>query len=541
VTVISSIETILKTEGPCLSSRLCARLGQNGLSNTAARQRVARANGAVKRLQGLVFPRGTRFLYHESTFNSDLYWQALVRDIGEASPAYAAAVAALRARGGIVPRAWWDIVSGSPLRQKGQIASETVLERLLRVRLVELVDLAGIGPCVALAGNGCFGRLHDEALKARLVTEKILLLAVRDWARKLGAASYDKIALRDDSGGPPRVGTFAWDLTGPSYLRPMIRRGSDGKPKPGFLACDVLIGDGVDDGAIAAFVRKCQIMAGLKRMPALFPILIADRFSREAFNRGRSHGVMMATPGTLFGREVAAGLATLLQTLTKAAAVAVRRPELIGELFDKLGRIEGAAANLRGALFEMVVGHCVVQIDCGTIDIGKKIADPQSGQRAEIDVFRVKGHLEVWSYECKAHQPSEIVGRTAIEEWLTRKVPLIHRVLRQENRFPDSTFHFEFWTCGSFSPEAEALLKETAAQTKRYVIGWKDGAAVRDYAAKLRPKAVAEMLDQHFFAHPLTLIDRRNEPGSPVIGDIDFGDLIDGGNKEPDNLEAILS
>ena len=131
-----SIERILETEGPLLSSRLCAILEERGLSAAAARQRISRANddfGDVKRLHGLVFPRGVRFLYHDSTFNSERYWGALLRDIGEASPAYAAAIAALQARGGIVPRGHWDIVSGSPLRQKGQISSETVLERLSRV------------------------------------------------------------------------------------------------------------------------------------------------------------------------------------------------------------------------------------------------------------------------------------------------------------------------------------------------------------------------------------------------------------------------
>jgi hypothetical protein len=154
-----SIEAILKSEGPCLSSRLGARLEQAGLSAAAARQRIARSNGPIKRLQGLIFPRGARFLYHQSSFNSDRYWEALIRDIGEASPAYAAAVAALMARGCIVPQTYWDVVSGSPLRQRGQVASQTVLERLLAVRLVENVDVIGVGPCVAMAASGFFRAL----------------------------------------------------------------------------------------------------------------------------------------------------------------------------------------------------------------------------------------------------------------------------------------------------------------------------------------------------------------------------------------------
>jgi hypothetical protein len=108
--------------------------------------------------------------------------------------------------------------------------SETVLERLLAVRVVELIEVDGVGPCVALAANGYFANIPISMLKARLATEKILLLAVKDWARKLGIVSYDKVMVRDDIQGPPKVGTFAWDLSGPSYLRSIVRHQVDGKP-----------------------------------------------------------------------------------------------------------------------------------------------------------------------------------------------------------------------------------------------------------------------------------------------------------------------
>jgi hypothetical protein len=424
----------------------------------------------------------------------------------------------LQARGGIVPRSHFDIASGSPLRQKGQIASEIVLERLLQVRLLEQIDVDGVGPCVAVGANGHLDRAPLSALKARLITEKILLLSVKEWARRLGFASYDKVLLRDDPGGPPRVGTMLWDATGPSYLRPMIRRDADGKPKPGFLVCDVVLGgEGMNEQAVAAFVRKCQLLSGFNRMGPLLPMLIADGYLREGFNLGRSHGIVMATPGSLFGREIAAGLAALLQTLTRAAAVAVGRPEIIGELFNKLGAIEGAAANLRGALFEMLVGHCIVKIDDGSIDIGKAVTDPDTGKTAEIDVFRVKEHREVWSYECKAHQPGEIVTPEAAEHWITDRVPLIHRSLRREQRFQECSFYYEYWTCGSFAPEALKLLKRAASETSRYAIGWKDGDAVRSYVAKVRPKSVARMFDQHFFQHPIVIFQKRHEaPAAPL-------------------------
>lgn len=529
-----NIEQILKSNGPYLSSRLCAELEAHGVSAQAARQRVSRANGPVKRLQGLVFPRGVRFLYHESTFNSHRYWEALIRDINEASPAYAPAIGALAARGGIVPLAHFDIVSGAPILQRGQIASSTVLERLLSVRLVERCEIPGIGPCVALSANGYFDRASESALKARLVTEKILLLAVKDWARKLGVASYDKITVRPDHNvDAPQVGTFRWDLAGPSYLSSMVRRDARGKPKPGFLVCDAVVGTEVNEFAIAAFVRKCQLLSYLRRVPPVLPLLIADRFTREAFQLGRSHGIMMATPGTLFGREVAQGLASLLVTLNKAAAVAAKNPEIISELFDKLSSIEGAAANLRGALFEMLVGHCVQKRDDGLIDIGKRLVDGSTGKSADVDVFRIKEHREVWCYECKGHQPTELVTLSAVEHWLHDRVPIMHAALKHEQRFQGCEFHYEYWTCGSFSPEAISFLEDARSKIKRYQVGWRDGPGVRAYAAAVRPGTVAKVLDEHFFKHPLARIDHKYD-GSAAIRDITLDMELSGPDDEMD-------
>ena len=146
----------------------------------------------------------------------------------------------------------------------------------------------------------------------------------------------------------PKFGTCCWDLCGPSYLRPFVTRDGGGKPKPGFIVCDTFVNDGLGAEEIKYFLRKCQLVGSFPKLSLLLPILVAERYSNEAFALGRSEGILMATPRTLFGEEVAAALSSLLVTLTKAAAVAAGNPDKIYELFSMLGRIEGAAANLRG-------------------------------------------------------------------------------------------------------------------------------------------------------------------------------------------------
>jgi hypothetical protein len=533
-----SIERLLLEDGACLSTSLCRKLEELGVSPEAARQRVSRANGkTVRRLGGIAFPKGTRFLYHERSFNSPDYWGALVRDLSTASPAYGPAVAAMLARGRIVPLSHFSIVSGSPMRQRGQISSEAVLDRLLGVNVLKHTEVDGIGPCVALAAGGYFPPVNRTKLVARLTTEKILLLAVRDWARRLGWGSYDKIAVRDEGDAQPTYGTFNWDLCGPSYIRPLVRR-DNGKPSPGFLVCDVLTGD-MDELAIAAFLRKCKLSWGMRKLAPMLPVLVADRFTREAFRLGRSHGIVMATPNSLFGRDVAIGLATLLQTLTKAAAVAVKRPDVISELFDKLSQIEGAAANLRGALFELIMGHAVHAREGGLIDIGKRIIDGYSGDKAEIDVLRIKENQEVWIYEGKAHQPSEIISGEAIDRWLRERVSLIHRILRAEPRFQGCEFHFEYWTTGRLSAEARTILETVHQKTRRYSIGYKEGPDVRKYVAKLRSPGLLATLDQHYFDHPLARFDRKYDAEaalSEISIDLSLGDVAEDSDALPSPL-----
>lgn len=529
---------LLKRNGPSLSSDLARELEATGLSPEAARKRISRGVAGVNRLAGLVFPKGVRFFYLESDYNGERYWRALAEAAGKASPAYGAALAALEARGGIIPIDQFSIICGSPVRQAGQISSENVLKRLEAVKLVRRADLDGLGTCIMLGGNGFIGGVDVDGLRARLITENILLLAVRDWARKLGMASYDRIEVRGIDAALPRYGTFNWDLCGPSYLAPMVRYDKTGKPKPGFLVCDTVSGETIDERAIAAFIRKCKLSASLRNLPPVMPILIADRFTREAFRLGKSYGIVMATPYSLFGREVAIGLATLLTTLGKAAAIAVSKPEVITELFDRLGQIEGAAGNLRGALFEMIVAHAVQRESGGSIDIGLRVKS-NLGFRAEIDVLRAKA-AEVRCYECKGYQPDHLVGLDEVKRWVEEKVPGTYQVLRAQERFAAPTaVHFEFWTSGGFTAEAIAFLNAAKAKTKRYGIHYRGGADVRKFVAAVNAPGLVKTLDEHYFNHPLTRTNAKYDAPAALDAVELSLELELGGGVDDDDDEGV--
>jgi hypothetical protein len=501
---MNKIIQLLNDRGPSLSSTIAAILRDEGRSPEAARQLVSRLPEDVRVLHGLPFPKRARFLYLQKQFSTDRYWDALTTAIDQASPAYSAALAGMRSRGGFVPSRHFEIVSGSPVKQKGQIAGLTVLDRLCSIDLMSKNDIEGVGECVLLSGeiadSNSLGRL-----RARLLTENVLLDAIRSWAGKMNLASPKATRIRDED-PVPQFATCRFDLCGPCYLRP-IRRFSEQKLVPGFLVADVVVGAQLDKAAVGAFLRKCDLLGHLRNASPFLPMLLADGFSRDALRECRTLGVIATTPETLFGQDVARALGDLLRTLSNAAAVAAANPDRIEDLFSRLSAIEGAAGNLRGALFELIVGHMVRAIEGGSIDIGTLVRSPKDGKSAEIDV-RLVNERKVLVCECKGYQPSAVVQKEEVESWLTRRLPTIYSAHKSEGRFSDSTFRFEFWTCGTFHPEAAQLLQGAKSATKKYQIDWRDGAAVKEYSNQLKAPGIRKMLDEHYFKHPLSSVEQ---------------------------------
>ena len=419
------------------ASRLASALtGEYGLSSDAARKRVSRVSPPIRKFPIRLLPKNEAFLYREGDQNSEKFWAALLRDLRESGSIYGLALDGLMARGGLAQRASFNVVAGSPEAQKKQVPLSRVLDNLARADLVERLEIGEMGECIGLNPN-IFGNADRLTFRARKIAEDVLMNGLREWARKLGMASYNAIDIRA-ADHAPKFCTFYWDLSGPSYLAPLTSGGAE-ELKPGFFVADVFCGGTLDIANIQYFLRKARMLKAMRRVVPFMPLLLADEYTREALWAGRSAGVVMATTRNLFGETVAEAISTLIDTLTRAAAVAVGDPDRVIGLLSDLSAIEGAAGNLRGALFEMIVGYLVQEVDGTSIDIGEIVHDPKSHQPAEIDVRRVKGRQECWFYECRARQPSDRIGADVITTWIER-VNRILRFHRAERRFQGLPF-----------------------------------------------------------------------------------------------------
>ena len=502
-----SLTRLLQTLRPCLSTELVAALVKEGVAPATARQRVSRST-EIKKLAHLVFPRGARFVYLQSDYASPEFWHELVKRLLQHSASYGGGLAALMARGGVMPVRHFLIACGAPIAQKGHIPAQGVLDRLKSAQLVTCFDAPGIGECIELAQTVEATPWELNRLRARLNTEAVLLSAVKDWARNLALVSYNTVALRDTDDGQPRVGTFNWDLTGASYLGPLTQWDkAANKKKPGYLVCDVLLGVNVAAHELQPFINKCTSLRALAKVGRCMQVFVADGYTPEAFALARENGVVPATTTSLFGLEVAKALRELTDIL-KDAYLRPDSFDRVAAVFDKLSHIEGAATNLRGALFEYIVADLVRQRDPHTsIDLNEILKDDAGGQ-AEVDVLVYHANQSVRFIECKGYKPGGTVPDEMVEVWLKERIPVMRRSPQATWQWRECRQVFEYWTSGVLSVRARGLIADEAARVKRYDLRVVEGDELGRLVAGTNSTALKMTFRQHFQAHPLSEIER---------------------------------
>ncbi|WP_052382329.1 hypothetical protein [Paraburkholderia kururiensis] len=412
------LERLLADNGPMLSSELTRLLVDgHGVADAAARKRVSRLSPGIGRVS-IKFPRNASFLYLKRFFGTDQYWNNLTQAFLSTNSIYGLALAALRQRGDVMPASHWPIACGA-VKQKKHLAPETVLKNLLAAGVLTQHVVPSVGDCIGLAQGRDRYENASANLRARMLTESILLGAIKNWVRNLGLVSYGTVAMRGDGEALPMVGTAAWDLTAPSYLFPLLRR-SGADAKPGFFACDVLLGVDVNEDGLKPFIHKCNALRNLKNVGPCIQMFVAHRYTSAAFELAKQSGVMPATPETLFGTEVAEGLAQLLSVLRNALDSAIN-PQFLDEVFTRLGKIEGAANNLRGALFEYLVADIARKEGSYQIRMNQHFRD-ETGAKAEVDVIADSSPRAVRFIECKGYQPYGTIPEAMITTWLEKRV-----------------------------------------------------------------------------------------------------------------------
>ena len=493
---IPSVKQILIDLGPTLSSDIRKELEKHGISAVAARKRIQRAKGTIKHLEGITFPHNEQFLYIEDQVAAPVFRSSLLKAFDQTNSCYGMAINSLEARKGVILKKYFGIISGSPINVKGHIISESVLDSLIDLGIVECSSFS-IGKCVHLF-NQDSQTIDVKSVKARLEIEKIILDGFKEWVKNLGIVSYNKVSIRGDA-NRDNFGSFEWDINAPSYTHPFVRFDKSGSPKPGFLVGDVIWSSIDKESHIKYFLNKCRIIRNNNKNRPFIAFLIAKRFAKDAFNCGRKEGLIFTTPENLFGKGVSDGLSNVFELFSTDVVGHDKLPERIEDIFKKLEGFKSIIGNLRGKLFEMIAGDSLHRAGY-TIDIGLNITDPKSRKNAEIDVVAESGnHKEVTVYECKGNLEDYEISDSVVRKWVTISIPRINNWLnRNPGRYVQAhQKRFEFWTTGKFHKDAINYLKAIKKKSK-HSISWKDRKDVLSYIKKSGSDDSYKVIKQYY-------------------------------------------
>lgn len=171
---------------------------------------------------------------------------------------------------------------------------------------------------------------------------------------------------------------------------------------------------------------------------------------------------------------------------------------------NALTKIEGASDNLRGALFELVVGSLVKDVEGGYLKTGERRTNPISGRKAEIDVQLDRGKdSSVLVIECKAKNPGARVSEADVKRWYESRVPLIYSILSSGGQYTDKPFRFELWTNGEFAASGLTWFKSQVTDFGTHSVGLLDGAVLKAYSNKAANASLRETLNENYFRSAL--------------------------------------
>lgn len=457
------LRTALAEIGPCLTSTLSKHVHEKyGISKAAARKQIERATarGEIKIIADLNFAHNASFAYLANQYGTKTFNESLFSAMEEARSVLRLPLAAMRARGGCIPEALFPTFSGLPIKTGLQMDSEDLKEKLLNLTLIELED--------GYLKFGAKDVINPIQVNARLRVEASILQAFSSWLKGQRLIG-NQMSLRADN-KPPQFGFYQWDFVAPSYIYPLATR-SKSKATPGFVVADVIQGRKIKPREVQYFLDKCMNIRAIRANRPFMAFLIGDWFEQEALDLAQAKGVVFTTPKMLFGERFASALEELRKALEEKeiqlAEQAAKLANLL-EVTDELATMKSLHDNIRGQLFEVMIGHCYQKEHGGTVIHGKHFPDlSEPSKKLDCDVLQLTPGAYLRACECKGYRGATKVTVEDAKKWFTKTVPAIRQQFGN-SEYPNQSF--SFCTSGEFESDALEWTKQFAESCKKYEI-----------------------------------------------------------------------
>lgn len=474
---MTSIEKILQNNGPLMSSELAKKLGQmESIPINTASQKISR-NKHIEKIKGF-YTSNQSLCYLKEHENNGIFYDKFIKSLYENGRKYWYTINALKIHGGILSRRFLECYTNYPIIPlKKHIPFNKVMQKF-----VEQGVLVYKGDDYFLSQKFSFSRNSIVAYKTIEQIKEDTLSSFNTLTKNIGLISYKTGVSFGE------FGKFRWAFKGVSTVTGLTQNG-----KPGFLLADIIIGTSIFKDDVNFFIEKIKHIQSFNNAPRIIPFLIIDDLDKKALFHLKKHGIVVGFIGELFGQKYAETIKELVTILNNAGASLKKTPEKYLDLIKQLKIYnEGLVNNIRGTLFEYMVGH-IHSVDCQSVDIGREIIEFNA--RHEMDIHATYNDKVVIS-ECKATK-SQIDIRV-VSKWIDEKIPAFKVWFDKQETYKKKKLVIEFWSTGGFTEDALDRLKRYSESVKKFKVVFYQARDMREKARLMNNKKLKEALDNYF-------------------------------------------
>lgn len=492
-----NLDNILNEQGPCLTSELAETLVKNfGFTPAAARKRISRGTNKIRKLSYIIFPHRARFIYLKKDYASEKYWNALYSSLRKENSSYYMAIRCIKSRGGMIKRDEFGILCGSPFRQKNHIPYESIISSLIKSEIIlEISSASGDRYLYLKEFEGSEHILLEGQNKKELISG-IMIEQSRTWLKQLGLVSFGKVKAMGDDNNHPRVGTFEWHITGPSYTHPLTKK-YDNKTKPGFVVCDLNIQPITTLNDISIFIKKMDMTISMKNIGNCIFVYISNGYTEEALYLAKSKGVMAITYNNIFGKRNI----TAIDKISEILGNKWHDENLSGELArltKELNERNGITQNLKGRLFEFICSDIKRRIEpTSRLILGREYITTQN-EKAEADITSIRDEVSISFIECKGIKRESNLDDKQVDQWLDVRIPRLINYCKSHPDYKKLKKSFELWITGGLTEQSEIRIEHFKKTHPKVDLIIKKPEDLIRHVKEINDRSIKKMLFEYF-------------------------------------------
>lgn len=475
---MTKCEIVLKHSGPLMSSELSTILvSQFGLLKNTASQVIGR-DKSILRIRGF-YSSSQSFCYLEQHRDQIDFYDKLVSSFFNFGKKYWYSLNALKMSGGIVSQRYLECYTNYPVVPlKSHIPFKDVMQKFVEQGIFIFDnDRYLLSPKY---GKSFTNYVHYATIEA---IKDAVLDNFKSLTQNTGLISFKSGELFRE------YGKFRFGFKGVSYISGLM----DGN-RNGFVIADILLGHPIFVDDVKFFVDKIETIKKFEKSSRLIAFLIVDDLHPDALKLLKSKGIVIGFVKELFGQRYAETLIELVAILNNAGASLKKSPEKYLDLINQLQTYnKGLANNIKGTLFEFVIGH-IHSLKCNSLNLGYETIDDK-GQKHEIDVVSIYDNKIIFS-ECKATKSK--IDLDTIEKWDSTTNTAFYKWTKAIEVYREKDIYFEYWSVSGFTDEALLRLQYIQNTSKRYKILFYDGQALKLKAIAMKNKKLKDVVNNFF-------------------------------------------